>query len=716
MTDSGILLGGRYQLESVIGRGGMAEVWRAHDSRLGREVAVKRLRADLSSDPTFQARFRREAQAAAGLNHHNIVAVYDTGEENDAATGVHVPYIVMELVQGHTLRDVLRDGRKILPERALEFVQGVLDALAYSHRSGIVHRDIKPANVMLTPQGQVKVMDFGIARAVADTSATMTQTAAVIGTAQYLSPEQARGETVDQRSDIYSAGCLLYELLVGRPPFTGDSPVSVAYQHVREQPVPPSHVDHEITPAMDAITLKALAKDPADRYQDAREMRDDITRLLAGEPVLAASSASMAPTQVLGAAGVGAPGMGAAGAGAAGAAVGLGAAAMAAQAAAANAGGAVGMSGLAAAGGTPTGTHQAVSDTGSFLPAHADTGPMTAVQDRPARRRTVTIVVALLLALAAVVGYGLWQVLKDSGPQAPAQSRVPSVIGANRASAESQIINAGLKVGKVTEVNGPDETKNTVIDQNPKPLQMVDEGTSVDITLNLGVKTGTIPDGLVGKTLKEAQDALKAAGFTSKSQDAPENAESLAQAPGTVVSTDPAAGATVAEGYEVMINLSPKQATVPNLTGKSQDDANTEALAAGFAGTTPRNQVTTDETQVGKVIKQDQQDGTKLDRTQKITVYIGVKKDTVAVPQVVGLPLAGAQVRLNDNGFTDIKVKEVETTDAAPGTVLTVTPKEGTEVKPGAKITLEVAKAPASQPPSSPDPSSSPSPSQSSGG
>ena len=280
-------VGGRYELDDLLGRGGMAEVRRAVDRRLGRPVAVKQLRADLATDPTFQARFRREAQSAAGLNHPTIVAVYDTGEETDPITGVSIPYIVMELVEGPTLRDILRDGRKILPERALELTQGVLDALSYSHKAGIIHRDIKPANVMLTPSGVVKVMDFGIARAVADTSATMTQTAAVIGTAQYLSPEQARGETVDARSDIYSAGCLLYELLVGRPPFIGESPVSVAYQHVREAPVPPSQLDPVITPEIDAVTLKALAKDPIDRYQSAREMKADIARVLAGQQATA---------------------------------------------------------------------------------------------------------------------------------------------------------------------------------------------------------------------------------------------------------------------------------------------------------------------------------------------------------------------------------------------------------------------------------------------
>jgi eukaryotic-like serine/threonine-protein kinase len=283
-----ILVGGRYELGELLGRGGMAEVRKGTDTRLGRVVAVKRLRTDLASDATFQARFRREAQSAASLNHPAIVAVYDTGEEPATdGSGISQPYIVMEYVAGRTLRDILREGRKILPERALEITSGVLSALDYSHRAGIIHRDIKPGNVMLTPAGDVKVMDFGIARAISDASSTMTQTAAVVGTAQYLSPEQARGETVDSRSDVYSAGCLLYELLTGRPPFVGDSPVAVAYQHVREPAVPPSDHDTSLPPEVDAIVLKALAKRLEDRYQSAAAMRSDIERYLGGRPVQA---------------------------------------------------------------------------------------------------------------------------------------------------------------------------------------------------------------------------------------------------------------------------------------------------------------------------------------------------------------------------------------------------------------------------------------------
>jgi len=234
-------LGDRYELGEVLGYGGMAEVLRGRDIRLGRDVAVKTLRVDLARETSFQARFRREAQSAASLNHPAIVAVYDTGES--VLDGVPVPYIVMEYVDGRTLRDLLKAEHRVMPTRALEITAQILSALDYSHRNGIIHRDIKPANVMLTRAGDVKVMDFGIARSVAQASAAVTQTAAVIGTAQYLSPEQARGEQVDPRSDVYSTGCLLYELLTGTPPFTGDSAVAVAYQHVREDPIPPSRVN-----------------------------------------------------------------------------------------------------------------------------------------------------------------------------------------------------------------------------------------------------------------------------------------------------------------------------------------------------------------------------------------------------------------------------------------------------------------------------------------
>jgi serine/threonine protein kinase len=284
----------RYDVRELLGRGGMSEVYRGFDLQLRRPVAIKRLRPDFVNNPAFRTRFRREAQSAGRLNHPAIVAIYDTGEERDT-TGAAIPFIVMELVEGRSLREVLRDAGRVPPWRALELTSGVLDALTCSHAAGIVHRDIKPANVMLTSTGAVKVADFGIARPVSDPTGTVTLAGTVVGTPQYLSPEQARGEAVDARSDIYSVGCMLYELLVGEPPFTGDSPVSIVVQHVSDAPTPPSATNGEISTDTDSIVLKALAKDPADRYQSASEMKTDIERVLSGQPP-AATALLDAPT------------------------------------------------------------------------------------------------------------------------------------------------------------------------------------------------------------------------------------------------------------------------------------------------------------------------------------------------------------------------------------------------------------------------------------
>ncbi|MFE4051473.1 protein kinase [Streptomyces sp. YIM B13518] len=269
--NGGLVGDGRYRLTHRLGRGGMAEVFAAEDVRLGRTVAVKLLRADLAEDPVSKARFTREAQSVAGLNHHAIVAVYDSGE--DVVGGQSVPYIVMELVEGRTIRDLLMNAEAPGPEQALIIVSGVLEALAYSHQHGIVHRDIKPANVIITHNGAVKVMDFGIARALHGASTTMTQTGMVMGTPQYLSPEQALGKAVDHRSDLYATGCLMYELLALRPPFTGETPLSVVYQHVQDIPTPPSEASDACPPELDGLVMRSLAKEPDDRFQTAEEMR-----------------------------------------------------------------------------------------------------------------------------------------------------------------------------------------------------------------------------------------------------------------------------------------------------------------------------------------------------------------------------------------------------------------------------------------------------------
>jgi beta-lactam-binding protein with PASTA domain/predicted Ser/Thr protein kinase len=527
-------LGGRYDIGDLLGRGGMAEVHIGRDARLGRAVAVKMLRPDLARDPSFQARFRREAHSAASLNHPAVVAVYDTGEDEYA--GNPVPYIVMEYVEGSTLRDLLASGRRLVPERALEIVDGVLAALAYSHQHGIVHRDIKPANVMLTRSGDVKVMDFGIARAVADQSATMTATSAVIGTAQYLSPEQARGEQVDARSDLYSTGCLLYELLTGRPPFVGDSPVSVAYQHVREEPVPPSSLDPDVSAAVDAIVMRALTKDREDRYQNADEMRADIGRALAGHSVAAPTAVLAAATQRVLPAPVATstfpvlPEHDRAPDNKGGRALAyllLGAAVLAVFVIAAVVGKSIFDSKGPASVTVPSvkGLTQAAAEKAlkaqnllaKVEQGNDDTQPKGKVFDQSPEANT---------QLSA----GKTVTIKVS--QGVAEVAVPNIVNTSVDTATVQLRELGLEIGQQTSV-ASDQTRNLITKSTPKAGKLVPAGTTIDVEVASG--QNKVPD-VRGKTNTEAASILENAGFTPK--EAPR--ESADAAPGTVVDQSPA--------------------------------------------------------------------------------------------------------------------------------------------------------------------------------
>lgn len=287
MTENERLIAGRYRIGQLVGRGGMAEVYEGYDTRLGRTVAIKLLKSDLANDASFEAKFRQEAQASARMAHPTIVRVYDAGEEESTDENGNprkTPYIIMEFVKGRLLRELVHDGGVEL-DRAIRFIGGILTALEVSHRAGVVHRDIKPANVMIGDGDTVKVMDFGIARAVSDNSATQAATAGIIGTAQYFSPEQARGEAVDGRTDLYSTGVILYELLAGRPPFKGESAVSVAYQHVSEAVTPPSEFNPHVSPELDAVVLRAMAKDRNDRFQSAEEFREHLLAAANGQPI-----------------------------------------------------------------------------------------------------------------------------------------------------------------------------------------------------------------------------------------------------------------------------------------------------------------------------------------------------------------------------------------------------------------------------------------------
>ncbi|MBK3586933.1 Stk1 family PASTA domain-containing Ser/Thr kinase [Streptomyces microflavus] len=603
-------LGGRYELGSVLGRGGMAEVYLAHDTRLGRTVAVKTLRADLARDPSFQARFRREAQSAASLNHPAIVAVYDTGE--DYVDGVSIPYIVMEYVDGSTLRELLHSGRRLLPERTLEMTVGILQALEYSHRAQIVHRDIKPANVMLTRNGQVKVMDFGIARAMGDSGMTMTQTAAVIGTAQYLSPEQAKGEQVDARSDLYSTGCLLYELLAVRPPFVGDSPVAVAYQHVREEPQPPSNFDPEITPEMDAIVLKALTKDPDYRYQSADEMRADIEACLDGRPVAAAAA------------------MGAVGYG--------------------------GYDGYNADQPT-TALHPADpnnAQTSMLPPVNPDDGGY-GYDDRASRRRqpqkksntsTILLVVAGILVLIGAILIGR-VVFSDTGDDG--QVPVPNLVGSTVQEAEQLAERAGVVVKLGGEEPCEQQEKGDICSQTPKDGTMDENGT-VTVMVSSGAPKIEVPD-VLEKSEDGARKALEDKGFTVNV-----TAVESEKAEGTVIKQKPDGGTEAEENSEVTITVAKKEALdLPDMRTRTFAAAEQQLRGIGFTNIS-RTDIDSEQPK-DTVVEQTPQPGKHAKDAQ---IVLKVSKgpaeppepEKTQVPQIQGMKLGEAKAKLQEAGLT----------------------------------------------------------------
>ena len=556
------MLGDRYEVGPLLGRGGMAEVHEGRDTRLGRRVAVKLLRSDLARDPVFQARFRREAQSAAALNHPNVVAVYDTGEDSVLEAGgapARLPYIVMEYVAGRTARDLLRengdDSGGVGVARAVDVTVGVLDALEYSHRAGIVHRDIKPANVMVTPRGGVKVMDFGIARAIADASATMTQTQAVLGTAQYLSPEQARGESVDARSDLYSTGCLLYELLTGRPPFVGDSPVSVAYQHVREVPQPPSRFNPDVGDALDRVVLKALAKDRDDRYPDAAAFRDDLLAARAGRTVSAP--------------------------------------------------------GVAAAAAAATAATQAVppvdaARTQAFaVPSASAAETITARRSEgpPEEPRRGRLAGYLALALAVLAVFALAAFLANrlvaSDQPDVAQVAVPPLIGLTGEEAKAALDDVGLNYVSGEPVEDSGREPGTVVDQSPEARTRVDVGSDVTVRLAAEPDQVAVPS-VVNQTESQARQTLAEAGLVAGDvswEDHPTVPR------GSVIRTDPEAGATVTEGTQVTLVLSTGEMELPNLVGVPYQEARAELVQSDFKVVVLREP--TDEQPVDHVVSQD---------------------------------------------------------------------------------------------------------------
>ncbi len=620
------LLSERYELGPALGYGGMSEVHGGRDVRLGRDVAIKVLRADLARDPQFQVRFRREAQNAAALNHPAIVAVYDTGEA--PSSDVPLPYIVMEYVAGRTLRDIVKTDGPMDPYRVCEVLADVCAALDFSHRHGIIHRDVKPANVMITPAGAVKVMDFGIARALSDAQPAVTQTAAVIGTAQYLSPEQARGESVDARSDVYATGCVLFELLTGRPPFTGDSPVAIAYQHVREDPPTPSSVNPRVPPELDAITMKALAKNPSNRYQSADEMREDLYRVLTGErPGAPMVMTPEEHTEYM------------------------------------------------------TGSQPAVAPGGDADEVDEFTAwqaEQSEARRRRGRRRAIGFVSVLVL-LAALAGvYFLFS------PSANTVA-VPSVVGQPQATALQTLSTAGLRP-TVVPVASPPQQVGQVVTTNPSSGIDVPPGSVVELRVGRGPDNVQVPD-LVGQTAAEAQASVQRLGLSLAPVPQQREVDDSTQV-GRVLSQDPAAGQFLAPGTPVLLTIGRQRETlrVPDVVNQDRATATRTLEGVGLRVTVSE---VDDGGEAGTVVDTSPGAGATVPRNSQITLEVS-RGNRLSVPSVVGQTPTEAAQTLSSAGFTgQLSQTSQQVSDPSEiGTISRPSPPAGGEA--GAGDTIQV--------------------------
>jgi len=664
VDDGSRILAGRYEVGELIGRGGMAEVHIGHDTRLGRTVAIKILRSDLARDPSFQNRFRREAQSAAALNHPAIVSVYDTGEDVfTEPTGVvaHVPFIVMEYVEGHTVRDILRDGAAVPIEEAVEITAGVLSALEYSHHAGIVHRDIKPANVMLTPTGAVKVMDFGIARAMADSAATMTQTQAVIGTAQYLSPEQARGETVDARSDLYSTGCLLFELLTGRPPFTGDSPVAVAYQHVREAAPVPSTFASDVPDALDRITLKALAKERDARYSSAAEFRSDLEAAVRGGAV-------------------GAPAVGA-----------LAAAALVATPA-------TEATQLMA---PPVATTQTMAPAATPWAATGAAVPPNGIdEEEEGNRRPWLLPLLIAIAVLAVAGIVALLIANANKTDTPTTVDVPSLVNMTADQAEQELTDLDLVFVRAEE---PSDTvpAEQVTRSDPKEGTPVPLKSDVKVYVSTGPSSLAVPD-VAGKTEQEAVDVLTGAGLKVAANRQDDDNPAFPQ--GQVTKTDPPSGQAVAAGTEVTLFVSTGNVSMPDVMGKTTAEAKQILNDSKLQANT--STVESDQTP-DTVVQQDVAPGTLVKQGRTVNLQIATAPTTATIPNdLVGKTYDQAVAELQALGLQNFNRID-EQSDNPSGNVIRTDPTAGDEVPLDQQIDIHVSKGPSGKG-ANPTPSATP--------
>lgn len=594
---------GRYTVGASIGHGGMAEVHLGTDTRLGRQVAIKIMRADFAEDKTFLSRFRREAHSVAMLNNPNIVSIYDTGEElvEDADGETHnVPYIVMEYVKGQTLRDILKENGALSVHDTEQIMLGVLNALEYSHRMGIVHRDIKPGNIMISDQGVVKVMDFGIARAMDDSATTMTKSQGVVGTAQYLSPEQARGEEVDMRSDLYSAGCVLYEMLVGRPPFVGDSPVAIAYQHVSETATPPSQLVPGLPRVWDQIVANAMAKERQNRYATAAEFKNDILRVMSNQP-LGDRTAVLDPNT---------------------------------QAALADAGPATQQFNPF----TDT-TGIGAQPVGNAEPSRAE------ARAKKAKKKKIIIwsVVAGLIALLALT-FGIIQLIHHSEAQI---GTVPTITEDMTEARAKQLVEKAGFVFKAEQDTDSSKAKGMFTRQSPQGDTKLKKGSTVKVWFSAGPAQSAVPD-VQGMSQAQATATLKKAGFvvgSTTSEDSPTIEKDM------ITRTDPKIGSVQPKGSSIILYISTGRTTVPDVSGKPKDEAQKILTDMGFS-LTIQTQSSSD-IEKDSVISTDPAAGNTVDQKSMITLVISSGPDQVSLPSVASAStVADAMNMLANRGVT----------------------------------------------------------------
>jgi serine/threonine-protein kinase len=614
------LFDGRYRISRKLGSGGMANVYLAQDEHLGRRVAIKILDDRHARDEQFIERFRREAQHAAGLSHPNIVSIYDRGE----AEGTY--YIAMEYVEGRTLKELLVARGPSPLGIAIDYTRQILSALRFAHRNGIVHRDIKPHNVIVDGEGRVKVMDFGIARAGA--ASQMTEAGSIIGTAQYLSPEQARGAPVDQTSDLYSTGIVLYELLTGTVPFTGETPVEIAMKHLSQVPEPPSTHRPDVPRDLDYVALRALAKDPADRYHSAEEMDSDLERI--GRGIGVSAETAEAATTVLAATDLG-----------------------------------------------ETAT--------TVRPATTYTPGRYYEYDEPPRRRSIWpwLLGILLVALALVGGWFAWQEVQ-SQLSAAKPVAVPDVVGLQEELAVSEIREAGLKE-LVERTDNADVPVGEVFDQDPQSGDRTERGNFVTITVSTGPRKLDVPN-VVGQSRDAAVSTLTQAGLE------PNVVEVNSLEPvGTVLATAPKAGTEVIEGTTIRVNVSkgPKPITVPSVIGTAFESAESQLQGLGFA--VAREEVEDDEA-AGTVVGQSPAAGSSAAKGSVITLQVSSGPQTSQIPDVTSQTEADATAQLQASGFEVQVVEEIVDSEDLDGLVLSQDPESGTEAEQGSTVVIVVGR------------------------